>query len=431
MQTLLSILCPAIAKIILSSWMEDASLEKAIGEEIVDKFKDFIFNSNDQQKMQGSIEKIAKQITAQMYPIFNLEAASLKQESRTAIQLEIAETMRRSEVTSELLMNCSLDVKCLMVNFRNAYPEACKHFNRNETALYERMLEEVSRGIIEVAPKLENFTLAATTETLQRLEEIIKNFETSKEQSQREKTEFERRYREVIIRELDRMEMFGVPQMNKIAAQQSLSKAYVTLSAIRHGREEQNKEAEIISRGLTEEIAVPGQQQDQLSILHTSPVDETLATCRRIVIRGEAGAGKSTLLQWLAVRAGKQDFPPTLASWNRLIPFFIRLRSLVNKGFPTPEEFPKLIARNIADTMPKGWVHQCLDAGYALVLIDGVDELPRNQRQDFFDALADLMADFPYARYIVTSRPAGLKNSQGEAWQEWETWTEQVEFEWH
>ena len=92
------------------------------------------------------------------------------QESRTAIQLQIAETLRRVEVTSELLTNLSLNVKSLTVNFRNAYPEACKHFNRNETALYERMLEEVSRGIIEVAPQLEGFTLAATTESLQRLE---------------------------------------------------------------------------------------------------------------------------------------------------------------------------------------------------------------------------------------------------------------------
>ncbi|WP_442948465.1 NACHT domain-containing protein [Nostoc sp.] len=420
-------LCPAIAKIIISTCLKNALSEKAVGEDIVDKLKNFISNPSDQEKTQRSLEKIAKQIVEKIQPIFDLEAASICQDSRTAIQLEIAETLRRAEVTSELLMSFSLDVKSLTLNLRNAYPEACKHFNRNETALYERMLEEVSRGIIEVAPQLQGFTLAATTESLQRLEEIIDHFQTSKEQSQRDKNEFERKYRQVIIRELDRMEMFGLPRMDDFTAQQSLSIAYVTLSAIQHGREEQNQQAEIISRRLTEEIAVHV-QQEKITSLHTSPVDETLATCRRIVIRGGAGAGKSTLLQWLAVRAAKQDFPPALAPWNRLIPFFIRLRSLVDKGFPTPEEFPKLIARNIADTMPKGWVHQCLEEGYALVLIDGVDELPRNQRQDFFDALANLVADFPYARYVVTSRPAGLKDGQGEKWQDWETWTEQAQF---
>ncbi|MBH8574505.1 NACHT domain-containing protein [Nostocaceae cyanobacterium CENA369] len=427
-RSLVSLVCPAIAKIIISTYLKNSSSEKAVGEDIVDKLKNFISNPSDQEKTQRSIEKLAKQIVEKMQPIFDLEAASISQESRTAIQLEIAETLRRAEVTSELLMNFSLDVKSLTVNLHNAYPEACKHFSRNETALYERMLEEVGRGIIEVAPQLKDFTLAATTESLQRLEEIIKHLQTSQEQSQQEKTEFESKYRQVIIRELDRMEMFGLPRMDNLTARQSLSKAYVTLSAIRHRREEQNQEAEIISRKLTEEIAVHAQQLDKITNSRTSPVDETLANCRRIVIRGEAGAGKSTFLQWLAVRAAKQDFPPALESWNRMIPFFIRLRSLVDKDFPTPEEFPKLIARNIAETMPKGWVHQCLKAGYALVLIDGVDELPRNQRQDFLDALTCLVADFPYARYVVTSRPAGLKDGQGEKWQEWETWTEQAEF---
>ncbi|MFN6469868.1 MAG: leucine-rich repeat domain-containing protein [Nostoc sp. SerVER01] len=427
-RSLVSLVCPAIAKIIISTYLKNRSLEKAVEENIVDKLKNFISNASDQEKTQRSIERIAKQIVENMQPIFDLEAPSVSQDSRTAIQHEIADTLRRTEVTSELLMSFSLDVKSLTVNLRNAYPEACKHFGRNETALYERMLEEVSRGIIEVAPQLQGFTLAVTTESLQRLEKIIEHLQTSQEQSQREKTEFERRYRDIIIRELDRMEMFGLPPMDTLTARQSLSKAYVTLSAIQHRREEQNQEAEIISRKLTEEIAVRGQQHDKITSFRTSPVDETLANCRRIVIRGEAGAGKSTFLQWLAVRAAKQDFPPALESWNRLIPFFIRLRSLVDKDFPTPEEFPKLIARNIADTMPKGWVHQCLKAGYALVLIDGVDELPRNQRQDFFDALADLVADFPYARYVVTSRPAGLKDGQGEKWQDWENWTEEEKF---
>lgn len=426
-RSLLSMLCPAIAKAIFSTWLKSVSSEKVVEEGIVDKLKNLISNPSDLEKTQRSIEKIAKQIVAQIQPIFDLEAASLRQESRTAIQCEIAETLLRAEVTSELLMSCNLDRKLLTVSLRNAYPEACKHFSRNETALYERMLEEVSRGIIEVAPQLQGFTLAATTETFERLEVIINHLQVSWEQSQREKTEFERKYRQVIIRELDRMEMFGLPKMNSITAQQSLSKAYVTLSATRHGRDEQNQEAEIISRRLTEEIGVQVQQEENNSS-RISPVDETLASCRKIVIRGGAGAGKSTLLQWLAVRAAKQDFPPSLAPWNRLIPFFIRLRSLVDKGFPTPEEFPKLIAGNIAEMMPKGWVHQCLDAGYALVLIDGVDELPRQQRQDFFKALTDLVADFPHARYVVTSRPSGLKDSQGETWQEWETWTEQAEF---
>jgi predicted NACHT family NTPase len=56
-----------------------------------------------------------------------------------------------------------------------------------------------------------------------------------------------------------------------------------------------------------------------------------------------------------------------------------------------------------------------------VVLIDGVDELPKQERQDFFEALKDLVRDFSEATYIVTSRPSGLKE-QGEKWHEWEDW---------
>jgi len=158
------------------------------------------------------------------------------------------------------------------------------------------------------------------------------------------------------------------------------------------------------------------------------PIDEVICNHQRLVIRGAAGAGKSTLLQWFAVRAASQSFPPALQHWNYKIPFFIRLRNLVGKQFPTPEQFPALIARNFVATMPADWVHRYLNLGQALVLIDGVDELPRQERLEFFEALKDLVRDFSEVTYIVTSRPSGLKNFQGEEWQEWEDWVRAKDF---
>ncbi|BAZ33624.1 Rab family protein (plasmid) [Cylindrospermum sp. NIES-4074] len=426
--TLLTILAPAVAKTILSSWLQERTLATAVGEEIIDKLKDLISDSPGQKTAQRSIEAIAKQIAEQMRPIFNIEAASLSENSRNAILLDIAATLRQADVTSELLMSCNLDAKPLMAHLRKAYPEAGKHFNRNETALYERMLEEVSLGIISVAPQLEGFTVSYSAETLHRLEELAQTITTLYEQSRREAADFASNYRNSVKRELDKLEIFGLPAMNNITSRQSLSNAFVKLSAICHSQDERDREAEILSQSLTAKTSDSDQQEEQLNSRRSKPIDETIASSRRLVIRGDAGAGKSTLLQWLAVRAANQSFPPNLAHWNHLIPFFIRLRSWVNDGFPTPEKFPQRIADNFVETMPRGWVHQCLKVGSALVLIDGVDELPREQRQAFFERLQSLVEDFPNARYIVTSRPAGLKDAQGEIWQEWETWTEKEKF---
>ncbi len=77
MRSLVSLVCPAIAKIIISTYLKNRSLENAVEENIVDKLKNFISNPSDQEKTQRSIERIAKQIIENMQPIFDLEAASI------------------------------------------------------------------------------------------------------------------------------------------------------------------------------------------------------------------------------------------------------------------------------------------------------------------------------------------------------------------
>jgi Leucine-rich repeat (LRR) protein len=425
--TLLVILGPAIAKTILGSWLNNSPLANAISSEIVDKLTDTIANPSDRQNTQREIERIGKQIAEQMRPIFDREASYLDEGSRSAIQLAIADTLRRANVTNELLMSQDLDAGGLKQHLRNANPEASRDFGWAEIALYDRMLTEVSDNIIQAAPQLEDFSRSFATETLQRLTRIEATDRRRQDESQREVDEFERQYRRTIARELDQMEVFGMPRMDSLTSRQSLSMAYITLSVQQNPSDPQNPDADLLT-SLTREIAACTQPDGELTRLSPRPVDETLATRQRLIIRGDAGAGKSTLLQWLAVRAAKQDFTDALAHCNGKIPFFIRLRTLVDKGFPAPGDFPKLTAPNHADTMPKGWVNRCLNRGQALVLIDGVDELPRQQRQDFLEALKDLVADFPDACYVITSRPTGLKDAQGDVWQEWEDWAQREHF---
>jgi hypothetical protein len=59
--------------------------------------------------------------------------------------------------------------------------------------------------------------------------------------------------------------------------------------------------------------------------------------------------------------------------------------------------------------MPSGWVHRTLRSGRALVLVDGVDEVPESDRGEARRWLEDLAATFPDAIYVVTSRPAAAE----------------------
>jgi hypothetical protein len=147
--------------------------------------------------------------------------------------------------------------------------------------------------------------------------------------------------------------------------------------------------------------------------------DQALTGERRIMIEGPAGSGKSTLLQWIAVQAAQKSFPETMKEWNGLIPFFIRLRRCREGGFPAPEKWPALEAKSVAGALPTGWVHEQLKSGRALVLVDGIDEMPQKQRGELLEEMQSLVKNYPLARYMVTSRPTAVNEEQWPEWREW------------
>ncbi|MBI1314749.1 NACHT domain-containing protein [bacterium] len=131
----------------------------------------------------------------------------------------------------------------------------------------------------------------------------------------------------------------------------------------------------------------------------------TLRQNPRMTIQGAAGSGKSTLLSWLAMKcADRRDLNNP---WRNGIPFFIRLRSLVEQGV-TPSV--SLFTRHTIDpavwdkTPPESWLYDVLDAGRAVVLIDGVDEISTVQRRAFWEWVGQFCDSYPNCRVYITSR---------------------------
>lgn len=246
----LKIILAAVAKTLLGSWFSDASLVKEIGCEIVDMLKERIPDERERKNTEKKIEQIAKQIAAQMRPIFEHEAANLDSSSLEAIQLAIVDTLRRVDVTNELLMSQELDAVHLKNFFRSAYPEARLDFGRDEFALYDRMLAEVSQGIIETAPQLEGFPLLVAKKVVT----LEKKVERQQEELRQEELEFEREYRNAIANKLDRMEVFGMPRRDELVSRQSLSVAHITLSGKQPISDELDLDAELLGRGLMQPI---------------------------------------------------------------------------------------------------------------------------------------------------------------------------------
>ncbi|WP_327250104.1 NACHT domain-containing protein [Streptomyces sp. NBC_01320] len=200
---------------------------------------------------------------------------------------------------------------------------------------------------------------------------------------------FEQRYADFVAGTHSRLELFGVTLGGRRRAEWPLDTAYISLA---------------VNNGHTYE---PHREGLDVSGTVRTPVkaEQAFGSCDRLVLRGPAGSGKSTLVQWLALNAARQSFGPELADFNRCVPFVLRLRSFnTPEGLPMPEDF--LTASGVPLRAPEGWIEELLGTSRALVLMDGVDEVPPRLRSRTEHWLKSLITAFPRARYVVTTRPS-------------------------
>lgn len=152
-----------------------------------------------------------------------------------------------------------------------------------------------------------------------------------------------------------------------------------------------------------------GSEEADRPSLVVKRAEHALANCRRVLLRGLAGSGKTTLLQWLAVATARDELPEELADWRGQVPFVLPLRTLVRLGpLPEPHDFLSAVGTPLAASQPEGWADAALARGEALVLVDGIDEVPQEHRGATRDWLERLLAAYRDACFVVTTRPSAV-----------------------
>lgn len=340
----------------------------------------------------------------------------------SALIYAVALTLNEAQVTNEKLIECNLNAITYGAYLKQTGSKQLQLAQLNEASstLFPKLLNEIASEITEILPSLPNFSTSFARTVLQEHETLITLVTSLGDRDDLISKSFESEYRKIVRDNLDKLDLLGVRVVDEQQRKQRLSIAYIPLSVRSH----QLSDQQFKQRSTTESTLI--RQRDKITRnLAPAVVDEVLATGRRFVIRGDAGSGKTTLLQWIAVRTASQDLPQSLHFWNRLVPFFIRLRSCVTTGFPEPEKFPEQIARSMRGGCPTNWVRNLLRTGRAVVLIDGVDEMPKDRREQMRSDLAELMSAYPYAYYVVSSRPTAIRT---ESWPEWNEWVTKSEF---
>ncbi|MEV0239630.1 NACHT domain-containing protein [Streptomyces sp. NPDC050674] len=193
---------------------------------------------------------------------------------------------------------------------------------------------------------------------------------------------FERRYLPYVAERHNHLTIYGI-DLRDSPDRWPLEVAYLTLEATADQEPDR--------------AGPPG--EDQPARTGRMPADGTLEQDSRVLLRGDAGSGKTTLVQWLAVTAARA---------GTHIPFVLPLRTLIRTGpLPAPAAFLSAVGCPLSP--PDGWAERVLATRRALVLVDGLDEVPAADRHATRDWLRALIHAYPGNRWLLTTRPTAVR----------------------
>ncbi|MCZ4118153.1 NACHT domain-containing protein [Streptomyces sp. H39-S7] len=132
-----------------------------------------------------------------------------------------------------------------------------------------------------------------------------------------------------------------------------------------------------------------------------SSFQEFLGELDRTVILGDPGAGKSTMSQVLACKWSEE---------GEQIAFLLKVRQMRfrRNGFNVVTEIERVLTDVYQKPAPPGMVEELLLNGSALVIFDGLDELPVTVRgRDVSEVIEAAGMAYPLTRILVTSRRLG------------------------
>ncbi|MFJ5595503.1 NACHT domain-containing protein [Streptomyces noursei] len=275
-----------------------------------------------------------------------------------------------------------------------AVPQAAHGLSRDAALLHETLVGTACLHIVHFFSQRSTFVARTLVQQSRSLDALITRVDEFAERHPAPPTgdvTFERTYLSHLAHKHGRLTIYGIDLHNS-PDRWPLDAAYMSLEATGPSRAEG--------------------PFDDLPSRAAVPADQALAGRPRVLLRGVAGSGKSTLVQWLAVSCTKPPGETDLPHLYGRIPFVLPLRTLTRAGaaLPTPDGFLTAVGCPVAGAQPDGWAHRVLAAGRALLLIDGLDEIPERERRATRSWLRDLLDAFPGNLWLVTTRPSAVRD---------------------
>lgn len=169
----------------------------------------------------------------------------------------------------------------------------------------------------------------------------------------------------------------------------------VDRSKLRLGSQERFEQSFVDLR-VSDRTAAParGEEFDLIQVLQDNS---------RVFLRGAAGSGKTTAVLHLAQKMVDSTVH------DHIVPIYVSLRRYKSGPLPTVREIANLVP-GLTEGIDTGWALSVFMSGHALLIVDGIDEVGADRRDEVRDWLVDLVQRHPEAKYIVTSRTSVDEN---------------------
>ena len=457
---LASALTLPIAKLLLKSWLGE-SVAVDIGDSLLKLgFKRF----GDWAKARDTehqANRIAGAVVNDLEAFFSAERVDELELFPAAV--ELGETIQ-THITAALLINQKLNAKAIGRALLGARPiDRIYRSDDPGRGLYVRLIEALAPRLRKIAIAMRDYELERDAAFLQGLagiadnsEEILANLEIVRRQTARTETmvedlatredrkrvEYEASYRKAVLSALDYVEILGL-DIDRARREVSLSIAYLSLTTKLGdlGRLEYETLLRLLPicgnrliilgaagsgkstllRWTAVEAAAAKENSDEFAATIVRAVDFIDPRCYRSQVASKTIfdrfhsddctyelnrelhahflLGQSTVEQhdlvWRFLSAVDKR-------WRRCIPFLIRLRN-VNDRLPRPDDFPSHLS-TIMGNPPENWVRDLLQKGDALLLFDGIDEVPEGAARDAaLTSIEQYVRQYEHCPVIVTS----------------------------
>jgi hypothetical protein len=453
-----------LGKFLLKRYLSDPA--EGVGEALLDLAQTRISEYSDQRKAQRQFEDLGERIAARLVPLFE-EEGRYEEFSIPAVAWELAHTLN-GHISADFFIAEALDPAQLAAALRQARPMNEVQFSASEVALYNRALDEAVRYLVQVASRLPQFEEAYAAASLQhlgrlgddleevlnttrRIEQTVTRLAAQNKDADEQFARFEADYRQAVMRNLDYLELFGADILPE-SRRHALSVAYISLNLKKpaaKGEESQSLPVTAVldSLRLAGRLLVRGEAGSGKSTLSRwtaiqsasfefmsqppPPRRNWLADAILPIDRKASpaeGGGHAEVPGGRRMPGVLPDMPSKTsasgpaegdteeakeksrpsADWRMRIPFLLRLRDCKEGQLPVPDDFPAHIATEIGNP-PPNWVASILRQGKAIILLDGIDEVPNIHREQLRRAIEGIVRAYPDNYFVASTRPTAVE----------------------